>query len=90
VIEPSELRDRAIGIAYRLTYNGYTHGMPIFASEAEQIGFNIKADQKDEMRSYQKLVSVRLKDLSPRHVIDAFYPADPVKVSKAKKKSSKK
>ncbi|MCE9644316.1 hypothetical protein K8Q93_03700 [Candidatus Parcubacteria bacterium] len=75
--------EKASGIAYRLTYNGYTHGMPIFATEAEQIGFNVKSDQKDVMKIYQKLVSVRLKEQSPRHVIDTVCPAPSTSPPKA-------
>jgi hypothetical protein len=87
LIKAGYSHENAGRIAYRLAYNGYTHGMPIFASEVEELGFNLMNDHKEAMKTYQKLVSVRLRDQSARHVIDAFYPTTgKIESDKVKKK----
>lgn len=66
-------KEKAIAIATTLGKNFYTHEFPLFAKEVEEIGFNLKTDS-DAMKVYGKLVSFHLKQASPRHVIEAFYP----------------
>jgi hypothetical protein len=66
-------RDKAVRISSMLGRNFYTHEFPLFSNEAQEIGFNLKSDS-DAMKTYGKLVSFHLKQASPRHVIEAFYP----------------
>jgi len=70
-------KDKAMIMASRLVRNYYTHEFPLFAKEAEEIGFNLKTDN-DTMNAYGRLVSFRLKEKYPRHAIDAFFPESQV------------
>lgn len=72
--------EKARTIATRLTRNYYTHDFPIFAKNAEEMGFNLKTDP-DTMAVYGHLVSSRLKENYPRHAIDAFFPEQQIKES---------
>ena len=65
--------DKARIIAARLTRNYYTHDFPIFAKNAEEMGFNLKTDP-DTINVYGRLVSSRLNENYPRHAIDPFFP----------------
>lgn len=66
-------RDNAISIASSLGRNFYTHEFPLFSSEIQELGFNLKRNS-DAMKVYGNLVSFHLKQASARHVIEAFYP----------------
>ena len=69
--------DKAVGLATSLGRNAYTHEFPIFAKEAKDMGFEVKADSKEIMRAYQELVSFRLQSEFSKHIIDSFYPETP-------------
>jgi hypothetical protein len=75
LIKSGYKEDKAYRIASRLTRNNYTHGMPIFATEAKEIGFEVREDNKEVMRLYQELVSNRLEQSSTKHLIDVIYPS---------------
>jgi len=66
-------RKDAQRLASSLTRNYYTHDFPLFAQDAEQMGFRLKTDP-DTMSVYGRLVSSRLQENHPRHSIDAFFP----------------
>lgn len=61
-------------IAIGLTNNMFTHEFPFFAQEAKEMGFNVKDSEKELMEVYRDLVSCRLKQESPTHVIDSYFP----------------
>ncbi|MEK7603823.1 MAG: hypothetical protein AAB461_01750 [Patescibacteria group bacterium] len=63
----------AFGIARGLGWNAYTHELPIFKDAAKELGFNIKEDE-ETLKVYKELVSARLDEQYPRHIIDDFYP----------------
>ena len=56
-----------------LARNFYTHEFPLFAKDAEAMGFRVKTDNAI-ISVYARLVSSRLQEKSPRHAIDFFFP----------------
>jgi hypothetical protein len=66
--------DEARAIATRLGWNAYRHELPIFRDEAQEMGFKVMNDP-ETMSVYKELVSARLDEQFPRHIIDEFYPA---------------
>ena len=69
-------KEVAMKVANFLTRNYYSHAFPVFAKEAEEIGFIVKPND-DDMKIYGKLVSCRLQQEFSRHAIDAFFPTPP-------------
>lgn len=67
-------KKQAISIAQSLADNMYTHEFPFFADEVKQMGLNVLEAETGIMDTYRDLVSCRLGQESPSHVIDSFYP----------------